>query len=90
MEGVCTGITSLPFRRYRKVFLLDESGSELTLLLDRNLRFCIGAPYRFYFQKSTHLSMGNAYLDASLSTSSFLGCEELAEQGASQPKSAEK
>lgn len=76
-EGLCTGITPLPFQRCRKIHLLSENGAEITLLLDRNARIHIGTPYRFYFQKSTHPPIGNAYLDASLSTGSFLGHEEL-------------
>lgn len=77
VEGVCTGIAPLPFRHCRKIHLLNEDGTEITLLLDRNARIQIGAPYRFYFQKSTHPPIGNTYLDAPLSTGSFLGCEEL-------------
>lgn len=76
-EGVCIGITSPAFRRYRRIHLMDGNGDEFTLLLDRNARFRIGMPYRFYFQKNTRPLMGNAYLDASLSASAFLGYEEL-------------
>lgn len=76
-EGVCTGITSPPFRRYRKIHLLDRNGAKFTILLDRNARLTIGAPYRFYFQKNAHPLMGNAYLDTSLSTNAFLGYEKM-------------
>lgn len=76
-EGVCTGITSPPFRRYRKIHLLDENKTEFTILLDRNARLAIGTTYRFYFQKNARPLMGNAYLDSSLSTTAFLGYEEI-------------
>ncbi|WP_148509861.1 hypothetical protein [Hungatella hathewayi] len=76
-EGVCTGITSPPFRRYRKIHLLDENETEFTILLDRNTRLAIGTSYRFYFQKNARPLMGNAYLDTSLSTAAFLGYEEI-------------
>lgn len=85
-EGICTGITSLPFQRCRKIHLLSENGAEFTLLLDRNARIYIGMPYRFYFQKNARPFLGNAYLDASLSAGSFLGYEELPAEGVTESK----
>ena len=90
VEGVCSGVTSPPFRRYRKIHLLDGNGAEFTLLLDRNARFHIGTPYRFYFQKDARPLVGNPYLDASLSTNTFLGYEEIQVSDINTSKSEEK
>ena len=90
VEGVCSGVTSPPFRRYRKIHLLDGNGAEFTLLLDRNARFHIGTPYRFYFQKDTRPLVGNSYLDAALSTNTFLGYEEIQVSDINTLKSEEK
>lgn len=89
VEGVCSGVTSPPFRRYRKIHLLDGNGAEFTLLLDRNARFHIGTPYRFYFQKDARPLVGNRYLDASLSTNTFLGYEEIQVSDVNESKSEE-
>lgn len=89
VEGVCSGVTSPPFRRYRKIHLLDGNGAEFTLLLDRNARFHIGTPYRFYFQKDARPLVGNPYLDASLSTNIFLGYEEIQVSDINESKSEE-
>ena len=64
-------------RRYRKIQLIDEQGAERTLLLSKTAKFQIGARYRFYFQKGSRPAVGNDYLDAALSTNSFLGYEVL-------------
>ena len=53
ITGICTAVTSQPFRRYHK---LEPDGG-----------------YRFYFRKASRPSLGNEYLDASLSTDLFLG-----------------
>ena len=89
VAGVCSGVTSPPFRRYRKIHLLDGNGAEFTLLLDRNARFHIGTPYRFYFQKDARPLVGNPYLDASLSTNTFLGYEEIQVSDINTSKSEE-
>ena len=89
VEGVCSGVTSPPFRRYRKIHLLDGNGAEFTLLLDRNERFHIGTPYRFYFQKDARPLVGNPYLDASLSTNTFLGYEEIQVSDVNESESEE-
>ena len=89
VEGVCSGVTSPPFRRYRKIHLLDGNGAKFTLLLDRNARFHIGTPYRFYFQKDARPLVGNPYLDASLSTNTFLGYEEIQVSDINESKSEE-
>lgn len=77
ISGVCVGAGSLPLQRYRKVRILDENGKESTLLLNKQVRINIGVRYCFYFQKYRPPVFGNEYLDASLSTDTFLGYEEL-------------
>lgn len=76
VTGTCTNIITVPFRKYRKVFLLDEAGNETTLLLGKQQMVRPGASYRFYFQRNGPAPLGNDYLDAMLSTNIFLGCEE--------------
>ena len=66
-------------RQYRKIQLIDEQGAERTLLLSKSAKFQIGSRYRFYFQSSSRPTVGNDYLDAALSTNSFLGYETLGE-----------
>ena len=41
-----------------KIQLIDEQGSERTLLLSKTAKFQIGARYRFYFQKEAGLPSG--------------------------------
>ena len=79
VEGICAGISTPMLRRYRKVHLIDSHGVEITLLLSKSARLKIGAPYRFYFQKGARPTVGNDYLDAALSTNSFLGYEAINE-----------
>lgn len=76
VTGICTNVTAVPFRRYRKIFLLDEAGNETTLLLGKQQPVKPGASYRFYFQRNGPVPSGNDYLDAMLSTNIFLGYEE--------------
>lgn len=78
-EGICAGISTPMFRRYRKVHLIDSHGIEITLLLSKSALLKIGEPYRFYFQKGSRPVVGNDYLDAALSTNSFLGYEAISE-----------
>lgn len=77
VTGMCTAIDNVPFRKYRKVYLLDEEGNETTLLLEKQQRIKPGSFYRFYFKKNTLASLGSDYLDAMLATNQFLGCEEI-------------
>lgn len=76
---LCAGISTPMLRRYRKVHLIDSHGVEITLLLSKSARLKIGEPYRFYFQKGARPTVGNDYLDAALSTNSFLGYEAISE-----------
>ena len=77
VEGICTGVSTPMLRRYSKIQLMDELGTERTLLLSNTAKFQIGARYRFYFQKGSRPAIGNDYLDATLSTNNFLGYEAL-------------
>ena len=77
VEGVCTSVTAPALHRYRKVQLVDAQGAETTLLLSKASRVRIGSHYRFYFQTGSRPAVGYDYLDAALSTNSFLGYEEL-------------
>ena len=70
VEGICAGISTPMLRRYR---------IEITLLLSKSALLKIGEPYRFYFQKGSRPVVGNDYLDAALSTNSFLGYEAISE-----------
>ena len=79
VEGICAGIGTPMLRRYRKVHLIDSHGIEITLLLSKSALLKIGEPYRFYFQKGARPAVGNDYLDAALSTNSFLGYEAISE-----------
>ena len=76
VTGTCTGILAVPFRRYRKVFLVNDAGDETTLLLGKDCLIKPGTAYRFYFKLSGTVPTGNDYLDAMLSTNGFLGYEE--------------
>ena len=59
--------------------VIDSHGIEVTLLLSKSALLKIGEPYRFYFQKGARPAVGNDYLDAALSTNSFLGYEAISE-----------
>ena len=89
VEGVCSSVVSPMMRQYRKIQLIDEQGAERTLLLSKSAKFQIGARYRFYFQSSSHPTVGNDYLDAALSTNSFLGYEALGEPAVQEEQAKE-
>ena len=83
VEGVCSSVVS------PMIQLIDEQGAERTLLLSKSAKFQIGARYRFYFQSSNHPTVGNDYLDAALSTNSFLGYEALGEPAVQEEQAKE-
>ena len=89
VEGVCSSVVSPMMRQYRKIQLIDEQGAERTLLLSKSAKFQIGARYRFYFQSSSRPTVGNDYLDAALSTNSFLGYEALGEPAVQEEQAKE-
>lgn len=73
VTGVCTAVTSQPFRRYHKIELTDSRGQAIILLLGKQVKIKQGGYYHFYFRKTSRPSLGSEYLDASLSTDLFLG-----------------
>ena len=89
VEGVCSSVISPVIRRYRKIQLIDGQGAERTLLLSKSAKFQIGALYRFYFQTGSRPVVGNDYLDAALSTNSFLGYEALGEPAVPEEQAKE-
>lgn len=74
--GICTNIIAVPFYSYRRIILQDDAGNTTTLLLGKQHQIKPGASYRFYFQRNKAAPVGNDYLDAMLSTNTFLGYEE--------------
>lgn len=89
VEGTCIGIVPKPFRKYRKVKIMDDEGIETTLLLSNQSKIKIGFRYRFYFGKTQRLTLGNKYFDAALSSDCYLGHEELGEFGQAPPKKSD-
>ena len=77
ISGICTEIIPVPFRRHKKVHLTLEDGKEAILLLEPQAKIRAGASYRFFFRDSPGVCPGSGYLDAALSSSAFLGFEEL-------------
>ena len=76
VTGTCTGILAVPFRRYRKVFLVNDAGDATTLLLGKDCLIKPGTSYRFYFKRNGAVPIGIDYLDAMISANTFLGYEE--------------
>lgn len=79
IDGVCIGVASPPLRKYRRIKVMNETGEEITLLLNKQARINIGMRYRFYFQNCSKPVVGNEYLDMSLAANTFLGYEEIGE-----------
>lgn len=90
VEGTCVGIVPKPMRKYRKVRIMDDEGTESALLLGKHAKIKIGFRYRFYFKSTQRLNFGSEYFDSALSSDCFLGFEELGEIGTdSQPSEAD-
>ena len=79
VEGVCSSVISPVIRRYRKIQLIDGQGAERTLLLSKSAKF----------QTGSRPVVGNDYLDAALSTNSFLGYEALGEPAVPEEQAKE-
>lgn len=75
ITGVCTAVSSQPLRRYQKIELTDSRGATVILLLGKQAKIRPDRVYCFYFRKASRPSLGSEYLDASLSTDLFLGCD---------------
>ena len=77
VEGTCVAVKHRPMRKHFVIKMMDDSGIESTMYLDKQTKVKIGFRYRFYFSRVEKVSLGNEYLDASLSHGAFLGYEEL-------------
>lgn len=77
VEGTCVGIAPKPLRKYRKVKIMDSTGNEISLLLDKQSKIKIGYQYKFYFKKTERITIGSEYFDSALNSDCFLGFEEV-------------
>lgn len=77
ITGTCTNIQAESFHKCRRIYLLDDTGNETTLILGKQSKIKPGTSYRFYFQRNGPALLDNDYLDAMLVTNQFLGCEEI-------------
>lgn len=74
--GICTHIAELPFRKHKRITLLQEDGTEISLLLDRHTQLHLQIPYCFYFRKTAGSCFKQDSLNLLLSTDNLLGYEE--------------
>ena len=79
VEGTCTAIVPKLLNKFRKIKITDDEGNETTLLLAKQSKIAIGERYKFYFKKTTRVTLGNEYFDSALSSDCFLGYEAAAE-----------
>ena len=75
VEGTCTAIVPKLLNKFRKIKITDDDGNETTLLLAKQSKITIGERYKFYFKKTTRVTLGNEYFDSALSSDCFLGYE---------------
>ena len=80
VEGTCSAIVPKLFPKFRKIKITDDEGNETTLLLSKQSKVSIGEKYRFYFKKTTRVTLGNEYFDSALSSDCFLGYEPVVKQ----------
>lgn len=67
VEGTCSAIIPKFLPKFRKIKITDDEGNETTLLLSKQSKVSIGERYRFYFKKTTRVTLGNEYFDSALS-----------------------
>lgn len=81
IEGTCVRVITKPLRKHFVIKILDDAGLESTIRLGKHAKVKIGFRYRFYFSQSEdgYVLSGNEYFDTALSSSHFLGFEELGE-----------
>ena len=79
VEGTCTAIIPKLLNKFRKIKITDDEGNETTLLLAKQSKIAIGGRYKFYFKKTTRVTLGNEYFDSALSSDCFLGYEAVTE-----------
>lgn len=80
VEGTCSAIVPKLITKFRKIKITDDEGTETTLLIDKQSKIAIGERYRFYFKKTTRVTLGNEYFDSALSSDCFLGYEAARER----------
>ncbi len=74
--GICTDIAELPFRKHKRITLLREDETEISLLLDRHAQLRLQIAYCFYFRKTAGSCFKQDSLNLLLSTDNLLGYEE--------------
>ena len=79
VEGTCSAIVPKLITKFKKIKITDDEGNETTLLLGKQSKVAIGERYRFYFKKTTRVTLGNEYFDSALSSDCFLGYEPITE-----------
>ena len=77
VEGTCSAIVPKLITKFKKIKITDDEGNETTLLLSKQSKVSIGERYRFYFKKTTRVTLGNEYFDSALSSDCFLGFEPI-------------
>jgi hypothetical protein len=77
VEGTCSANVPKLLTKFRKIKLVDEEGNETAFLLSKQSKITVGERYRFYFKKTTRLTLGNEYFDSALSSDCFLGYEKI-------------
>ena len=77
VEGTCSAIVPKLLPKFRKIKIMDDEGNETALLLSKQSKVAIGERYRFYFKKTTRVTLGNEYFDSALSSDCFLGYEAI-------------
>lgn len=77
VEGTCSAIVPKLLPKFRKIKITDDEGNETTLLLSKQSKVSIGERYRFYFKKTTRVTLGNEYFNSALSSDCFLGYEPI-------------
>lgn len=80
VEGTCSAIVPKLLPKFRKIKITDDEGNETTLLLSKQSKVSIGERYRFYFKKTTRVTLGNKYFDSALSSDCFLGYEPITDK----------
>ena len=77
VEGTCIAIVPKLLNKFRKVKITDDDGNETTFFLTKQLKITIGEHYKFYFKKTTRVTLGNEYFDSVLASDCFLGYEAI-------------
>lgn len=79
LEGICTNISMLPFRKTYRASLKDNSGTEHDLRLIRTIEMHPGFSYRIYLDNSSAvLSEEAPFLHKTMAADNLLGVEQIA------------